>query len=161
MIVVSNTSPLTNLAAIGLFEILYQLYPNIHIANGVWAELNAFDQTWPGSSEVRAADWITQHPVQNQSLVTALRRDLDKGEAETIALSIELNADLVLLDERPGRQIAESFGLPVAGVLGILLNAKTLNLLPAIKPALDDLRQQAGFYLSDELYSHVLTIAEE
>lgn len=48
MIVVSNTSPLTNLAAIGLFEILYQLYPNIHIADGVWAELNAFDQTWPG-----------------------------------------------------------------------------------------------------------------
>lgn len=90
-----------------------------------------------------------------------MRRDLDKGEAETIALSIELNADLVLLDERPGRQIAESFGLPVAGVLGILLNAKTLNLLPAIKPALDDLRQQAGFYLSDELYSHVQTIAEE
>jgi predicted nucleic acid-binding protein len=161
VIVVSNTSPLTNLAAIGQFELLHQLYRNIHIADGVWAELNAFNQSWPGSNEVSAADWITQHTVQNQALVTALRRDLDRGEAETITLSIELDADLVLLDEKPGRQIAKSFGLRVAGVLGILLEAKIHNLLPAIKPALDDLIQQAGFYLSDELYSHVLTIAEE
>jgi uncharacterized protein len=47
MIVVSNTSPLTNLAAIGQFELLRQLFGEITIAEGVWAELNADGQEWP------------------------------------------------------------------------------------------------------------------
>ena len=161
MIVVSNTSPLTNLAAIGQFELLHQLFDHIQIADGVWAELTAFGRTWPGGNEVSAAAWVTQHTVQNQTLVTALRNDLDRGEAETISLAVELKADLVLLDEKPGREIAKRLGLPVAGVLGVLLEAKALTLLPAVKPALDDLRQQAGFYLGDELYAHVLALAEE
>jgi hypothetical protein len=46
--------------------------------------------------------------VQNQALVTALRRDLDRGEAETIALASEFGAALVLLDEREGRRAALS-----------------------------------------------------
>ncbi len=81
MIVVSNTSPLTNLAAIGQFALFHQLYGRLHIAEGVWEELNARGQHWPGRDEVAAADWIERHTVQNQALVTALRRDLDRGEA--------------------------------------------------------------------------------
>ena len=103
MIVVSNTSPLTNLAAIGQFGLLPRLYPELHIAHGVWEELNAKGRRWPGSEQVAKADWIEQHAVCNQDLVVALRRDLDRGEAETIALALELGADLVLLDEKEGR----------------------------------------------------------
>ena len=90
MIVVSNTSPLTNLAAIGEFNLLRHLYGDLHIPDGVWNELNAKGQRWPGRDEVARADWIERHTVQNQALVTALRRDLDQGEAECIALSLEV-----------------------------------------------------------------------
>ena len=48
MIVVVNTSPLTNLAAISQFDLLHQLYGQLHIAQGVWEELNAEGQRWPG-----------------------------------------------------------------------------------------------------------------
>ncbi len=41
MIVVSNTSPLTNLAAIGQFDVLKQLFGQLTIAEAVWQELNA------------------------------------------------------------------------------------------------------------------------
>ena len=61
MIVVSNTSPLTNLAAIGQFGLLPRLYPELHIAHGVWEELNAKGRRWPGSEQVAKADWIEQH----------------------------------------------------------------------------------------------------
>ena len=84
MIVVSDTSPLTNLAAIGQFNLLRQLYNEVHIPDGVWEELNAEGKRWPGSVEVAAADWVQRHAVKNQSLVTALRRDLGQGEAEGI-----------------------------------------------------------------------------
>lgn len=161
MIVVSNTSPLTNLAAIGQFNLLRGLYAEVHIAEGVWAELNAGGQRWPGTDEVDAADWIEQHAAQNQALVTALRRDLDRGEAESIALALELEADLVLLDEQEGRRHAKRMGLRVVGVVGILLEAKAAGLVEEIRPHLDALRQTAGFYLSESLYQYALELAGE
>lgn len=99
MIVVSNTSPITNLAAIGQFPLLHLLYPQIHIARAVWEELHASGQQWPGAREVTTADWVHTAKVRNRSLVVSLQRDLDRGEAETIALALERKADLVLLDE--------------------------------------------------------------
>jgi predicted nucleic acid-binding protein len=161
MIVVSNTSPLTNLAAIGQFALLHLLYGRLQVANGVWEELNARGQHWPGRDEVVAADWIERHIVQNQALVTALRRDLDRGEAETIALALELGADLVLLDEREGRHAAQRLELRVAGVVGVLLEAKSRSTVGAVRPHLDALRHKAGFYLTEQVYHSALTLAGE
>ena len=161
MIVVSNTSPLTNLAAIGQFDLLQRLHGQVHIAESVWEELNAGGRRWPGRDEVAAANWIERRPVQNRWLVTALQRDLDRGEAETIALALELGADMALLDEREGRRVAQRLGLRVVGVVGILLEAKSDGAIAAVRPHLDGLRHSAGFYLDDALYSHVLLLAGE
>lgn len=161
MIVVSNTSPLTNLAAIGQFGLLHRLYGQLHIAHAVWAELNAEGKRWPGCDEVAKADWIGRHAVENQALVTALRRDLDRGEAETIALALEFGADLVLLDEKEGRHAAQRLGLRVLGVVGILLEAKANGAIDKMSPHLDALRQTAGFYLSSSLYQYALALAGE
>jgi len=161
MIIVSNTSPLTNLAAIGQFELLRQLYGEVHIPSGVWAELNAQGHRWPGSDQVAAATWIQPHTVQNQTLVAALRRDLDLGEAESIALALELQADLILLDEKEGRHAAQRLGLRPVGVVGVLLEAKANGLVEKVGPYLETLRQIAGFYLSESFYQSVLTLANE
>ena len=161
MIVVGNTSPLTNLAAIGQFGLFHQLYERLHIAEGVWEELNARGQHWPGREEVAAADRIERHTVQNQALVTALRRDLDKGEAQTIALALELGADLVLLDEQEGRHAAQRLELRVAGVVGLLLEAKSRSAVDEVRPHLDALRHKAGFYLTEQVYHSALTLAGE
>jgi len=91
----------------------------------------------------------------------ALRRDLDRGEAATIALAVELHANLVLLDEQDGRRAAQRMGLRPLGVLGILLEAKKRGHIPVVKPLVDDLRQTAGFYLSDAVYQSVLNLAKE
>ena len=161
MIVVSNTSPLTNLAAIGQFELFRFLYGRLHIADGVWAELSAQGQHWPGRDEVADADWIERHTVRNSTLVTALRRDLDRGEAETIALALELDADLVILDEREGRRAAQRLELRVTSVVGILLEAKSRGAVDAICPHLDALRHKAGFYLSEPVYHAALSLVGE
>ncbi len=128
----------------------------MHIANGVWDELNAKGKHWPGRNEVAAADWIIRHRVQNKTLVTALRRDIDRGEAETIALALELDSNLILLDEKEGRHQAQRLGLKIIGVVGLLLEAKAKGIIHTIQPHLDALRQTAGFYLSDSLYDSVL-----
>ncbi|NUQ38653.1 MAG: DUF3368 domain-containing protein [Caldilineales bacterium] len=161
MIVVSNTSPLTNLAAIGQFNLLRHLYGQVHIPEGVWAELNAEGRRWPGRDEVAAVGWVHRHTVGNQTLVMALQQDLDRGEAETIALALEMAADLTLMDEREGRHKAQRMGLNVAGTIGVLLDAKERGLLESMQPHLDGLRQTAGFFISEALYTHALEIAGE
>jgi predicted nucleic acid-binding protein len=161
VIVVSNTSPLTNLAAIGQFDLLHLLYRRVHIARGVWEELNASGTRWPGCVEVSQAGWVEQHTVQNRDLVTALRRDLDRGEAETVALALQLGADLALLDEKEGRHAAQRLGVRVVGVVGVLLEAKTREAIQLVRPHLDALRQEAGFYIDASLYQRVLDLANE
>lgn len=116
---------------------------------------------WPGYRETIQADWISRHNVQNTNLVTALRRDLDAGESEVIALAVELNADLLLMDEREGRHQAHRFGLKVLGVVGILLEGKVQKKLVHIRPELDALRQRAGFYIGEALYQSALGLADE
>ena len=161
MIVVSNTSPLTNLAAIQQFNLLHDLYQEIHIPHAVWTELNANGQSWPGRAEVAGSDWIIHHAVTNAALVKALRLHLDQGEAEAITLAIELDSDAVLMDETEGRRIAKHYGLPVIGVLGVLIEAKHKNLIEAVLPQVDLLRDAAGFYLSNAVVEKIRQLANE
>lgn len=150
-VVISNTSPLTNLAAIGQFAVLQALYGNLLIAEAVWAELNAGGRVWPGCREVANADWIIRRGVHNRPLVTALRERLDPGEAETIALAVEYPPPLVLMDEKEGRRTAQRFGLKTVGVVGVLLEAKTRGLVTEVGPLLEQLCRDAGFFLSDRV----------
>ena len=160
-LVVSDTSPLTNLAAIGQFELLRHLYGSLHIAEAVWDELNAAGQHWPARNEIADAQWIQRQIPKNRLLIMALCQDLDLGEAESIALALELQADLILMDERDGRHRAIQLGLKPVGVVGVLLIAKARGHVTEVRPMLDALRQQAGFYLGDSLYKEVLRLAQE
>jgi uncharacterized protein len=161
MIVVCNTSPLTNLAAINQFGLLEILFGEIQIANGVWEELNQGGVAWPGSNETASAGWIVCHSVKNEALVISLMRDLDRGEAESIALAVELQADLVLMDEKEGRRAAQRLGFRTLGVVGLLVEAKTRGKIELVRPQLEALRQTAGFYLSEELVQAALKAAGE
>jgi len=159
--VVSNTSPLTNLAAIGRFDLLRLLFGTIHIAEGLWSDLNAQGQAWPGVAEVAAADWIHRHEVQDRNLVRALRRDLDPGEADRVVLMLELKADVGIVDEKEARRWCAQFGLQVTGVVGLLLQAKQRGILDSVRPSIDRLRFEAGFYLAVPFYRQILTRADE
>ncbi len=161
MKVVSNTSPIINLAAINHLDVLRQVFGTILIPQVVYHEIVVVGNGQPGASEVQEANWIQVHAITNQPLITVLTLSLDQGEAEAIALAVEIQADLVLLDERMGRSVASHFGLKCIGLLGILIEAKRIGVLPAIKPVLDDLRSTAGFWVSPALYHQVLQTVGE
>ena len=161
MIVVSNTSPIINLAAVDELRMLHDLYDKIYIPEAVFDEISVIGAGQPGSEEVKEFDWIITQKVSNQTLVKALRIELDRGEAEAIALAIELNADLLLIDEKIGRSVATRFDPKFIGLLGTIIEAKSKGLVESVKPILNDLQTKAGFWISRKLYENVLKYAKE
>lgn len=126
MIVVSDTSPLSGLAIAKHLSLLHQVYGRVIIPTAVAAELQRGGQDDPRIDEPLALAWIEVQQPTNQGLVASLQtdRNLDRGEAEAIALALELNADELLIDERLGRREANRLGLAITGLLGVLLVAK-------------------------------------
>ena len=164
MIIVSDTSPITNLAAIGQLDLLKGLYTCIIIPVAVYDEMVNVGKPVPGAIEVQALSWIQTQAVADRQRVITIQEgeeNIDLGEAEAIALALELKADLLLMDERRGRIVATSYGLQVTGLLGMLVQAKQNNLIKMVKPLVDQLIEQADFRVSSQLYSAILEIAGE
>ncbi|MGB7060680.1 MAG: DUF3368 domain-containing protein [Geitlerinemataceae cyanobacterium] len=143
MVVVSNTSPISNLATIGQIGLLQQIYPQILIPPTVHSELMGFVPIQPQINDLLSRSWLKIQPVNNFTLVNTLQIQLDPGEAEAISLALELNANRLLIDERLGRSIATQYGLKIRGILGLLINAKEQGLIQVLKPILDDLIDRA------------------
>lgn len=161
MNVVSNTSPITNLAAIGQLDLLKQLYGHIIIPQAVYNEIVVDGAEEPGAQEVQSFNWIEKRPVENQVLCTSLQIELDLGESEAITCAVDIQADILLLDERKARKIAYRLGIPNIGLLGILVNAKRKRIIPKVKPLLDELIYKAGFWVKKELHHQVLKVVGE
>jgi predicted nucleic acid-binding protein len=161
MIIVSNTSPITNLSAIGKLDILQQLYSKIIITPEVFEELTQWGDAIPGAKEVKIANWIEVQSANNISLIESLQNELDTGESSAIALALELNADWLIIDEQLGRQVAIDSNLRITGILGILIEAKRQGLIPLVKPILDDLINIASFWVNPSLYNRILAMVRE
>jgi predicted nucleic acid-binding protein len=149
LIVVSDTSPILNLAAVDKLQLLGDLYGEIVIPPAVAQELERNGiQTAPSWARIVAA--------QNQEEVRYLREQLDAGEAEAIVIAGELGADVLLVDEKRGRRIAANRGLEVTGLLGVPAEAKARGLIPSCKPILDSMIRIAGFSIGDDLRTRYL-----
>jgi predicted nucleic acid-binding protein len=161
MIVVSDTSALANLAIVDHLWLLESIYQTVIIPDVVARELAAASN--PIIPAILQVGWIQPQPLTNSELANQLQqeRGLDAGEANAIALALELQADDLLIDERLGRQEALRLGLSIIGILGILLVAKQRSLIPQVQPVMDTLISQAGFRVSPQLYQRVLALAEE
>jgi predicted nucleic acid-binding protein len=159
-VIVVNTSPLISLDACNQLVLLRKLYSRVIVPKEVERELSVGGATGLPKGLTRAhrrwIDVLALSAAPDPALVAAL----DPGEAEVIALAIEISCPLVLLDETAARAIARASGLQVIGAIGVLLHAKNEGLLPAIKPS-TDLMLSRGVLLSRSLIDSVLRRAGE
>ncbi len=115
MKVVSNSSPLIFLSAIGMLDLLKAEFEEILVPEAVYDEVTS--NGLKGSNEVKHADWIKVQTIKNIDVLSFLPM-LDRGEESAIVLAIEQDADLVLLDDLAGRRAAMMQGLNVTGTRG-------------------------------------------
>jgi predicted nucleic acid-binding protein len=163
--VVSDSSTLIHLAVIGRFSLLQSLYQIILIPPAVWDEVVVQGAERPGANEAlfaKQTGWLRIQAPKNTALVRSLSRDLDQGESEAIALAVEQNSDLLLIDEADGRKAASIYGLPKTGVIGVLIRSKKQGLVSSLREEFEHLENQSNFRIDPKLIQlALLTVGEK
>ena len=136
MIVVSDTSPLTALLTVSAADLLPQLFSEVVIPEAVRDELQR--------SHSRLPAWLRIAAVANQNQARQYAQIVDMGEAEAIELARELHADRLLMDERKGRRLAVREGVPVIGLLGVVLLARRKQFIPSARALIRLRRPEPG-----------------
>jgi len=163
MRVVSNTSPISNLAIIGRLDILARQFGTIRIPQAVRRELSRLEHR-AGRQAIEQAlsqGWIQVEKGTASDLARNLASSLDAGEAEAIALASESSADLLIMDESAGRAAARNIGIAMTGTLGVLLKEKREGRLLSMSEEMNRLVADAGFYISARVKKTFLVAASE
>jgi predicted nucleic acid-binding protein len=161
MVVVSDTTTISNLFLIDRLYLLEELYKSIIIPEAVFDELLKLEETGWDLSPIIQSSWISIKKIKNTSLLTELLEVLDLGEAQAIVLAQELEANLLIIDEQMGRKCAKNLNINIIGLIGILIEAKLQGVIPNVKIILEELKTKAGFWISDNLYNMALRTVDE
>lgn len=159
MVVISDTTTITNLMHIGHLNLLEKLFGKILIPSEVYKELI----TLPNQKiQIDQKGWIEIVSIADKKIFNELVEYLDRGEAEAIVLALEKSADLLIIDELAGRKIAKEKKIRIIGLLGILIESKNSGLIENLKELLDELIAEFGFRVNPKLYQQVLkSVGEE
>ncbi|MCK9452273.1 MAG: DUF3368 domain-containing protein [Bacteroidales bacterium] len=156
--IVSNTTPIISLLKLNRLEILQQLYSKIYIPLAVYQEIEAGKEKvyYKDLSEIK---WINISQINDKQALKYFI-ELDAGEAEAIILATELNADLMIIDEKLGRFHAKHADLKVTGTIGILIKAKRAGLVDKLRPLLEELIDK-DVWINKKLVVEILKEVDE
>ncbi len=145
---VTNSTCLIGLERIGRLDLLPQVFDTVFAPPTVAAEVHS------------PLTWLTVQTVENSAFVAALKTQMDEGEAEAIALAVELDNVILILDDKKARRVAQQIGLKVIGTVGMLLRAKNQGVITEIKPLLTEL-VQVDFRITNAIIQEALRLSGE
>jgi len=142
--IISNTSCLIVLDNIGMLDVLKELYGKVFITEEVSKE---FGKTVP--------DWIEVRKVSDNKYLKLMKNFVYLGEASTIALAVETDDIVIILDDLKARKLAQKLNLKITGTIGVLVKARKRNIITSTQEVLNKLRNE-GFRISDEIEKEFL-----
>ena len=143
-LVIADTSVLIVLSKINRLHILRDIFNSITITPEIHLE---FGEELP--------DWIIIKEINDEKRKRILMLELDKGEASAIALGLENDDSLLLIDERKGRKIASDLGLKIMGTLGVIIKAKELKIIKSLADEFEKLRK-VDFWISEKITKNII-----
>ena len=157
MLIIADSSALISLAVCQKLSVLDQLYGEVKVLKAVFSEVTQAGK--PQSEILRSYlhDKVSDIDLSEWMFDFG---ELGRGELEAIALFKKLHADLLLLDDKKARKIAELNEIPIIGSLGVLLFAKKKGLIELVKPSIENL-QASGIHISKSLIQRILLLAKE
>lgn len=157
--VIINTSPLQYLFQLDLLDLLPRLYGEVAAPEGVFRELRSGIDRGVSLPDLDSLGWLRIRRVKSAA-VLPLAAGLGMGEREVLALALESDDALVILDDSLARRFAQRLRLASTGTLGLLLKAKQAGRIEAIKSHVDRL-ELLGFRLDTATRASVLRLAGE
>jgi predicted nucleic acid-binding protein len=156
---ITNTSPMVYLYRIGALNWLPNMFDEVWIPSAVVRELQEGIQRGYDVPDPSEYNWLK---IVDASAIPSewLALDLGPGEIAAMALALENQSCIVLLDDRRAREIAQAAGLKVWGTMRVLLEAKARGLTPRIEPLVNRL-SDSGLWLSDGIRQRILILAGE
>jgi predicted nucleic acid-binding protein len=148
-IIISDTSCLILLNKIDELVLLSKIAEKVIITPTIQQE---FGKNLP--------TWITIMEPKDSHYQKILEMDLDKGEASAIALSLELDNSILIIDDLKGRKIAEKLNMRYSGTFGLILKARQSGIIESVKPILDKIKK-TNFRFSNKLFELILEQAGE
>ncbi len=149
MRIVADTSVLIALSDIDKLNLLKALFGSVIVPQAVAEE---YGEPLPS--------WIEVRRPRNYSLVESLLDRLHRGEAEAIALALELGDAIVALDDKKARKTARKLGLRVIGTIGILILAEKRGLITSLEEEIHRLLN-TSFRLSPSVVAEALRRAKQ
>lgn len=159
-VIVSDTSPIRAIANLDLLDMLPSLFGEVLVPPAVEAEL-LYPPNRSHAVDVSAVEGVRVVPLSETGRAATLRKLLDPGESEALALAEQRTAEALLIDELAGRRVATAMGLRAVGTLAVLLEAKQRGLVHEIIPLIDRLEAEFGFFMSQALRAHIVREAGE
>ena len=137
MLVVADASPFVALLQIGEVEVLPALFGTVTVPQVVLDELRAAARP----VVVRAFAASTPHCLQvRDPRITRPFHKLHAGEEAAIGLALEIDADLLLIDDRDGIRVARQHGLATARTAAVMLQAANAGSLADLAAAFERLK---------------------
>jgi predicted nucleic acid-binding protein len=161
---IADACPLIYLSALDRFSLLREAFDRVLVPEAVWEEVVDQGEGEPGARELpeaRTDGWVRTVEPGSEAPVAPYRSRLERGELQAVATAISRDSSVLLRDEHAGRAVAGELDLRLTGTIGLLLQAKADGKIAKVRPVLDRLRTEAGFWVSDDLYHAVLETAGE
>jgi predicted nucleic acid-binding protein len=150
--VVSDATALIVLAKLGRLSLLQPIFSGVIIPDSVYQEILAKADH---DHLVWQDPFFTRTPDPHDRIQAELLSILDPGESAALALAKQRGLP-VLIDEKKGRNLARSLGIPVIGLLGVLLALYRKQVVDrtSLVTLLAEARE-LGFRVSDRLMAEL------
>lgn len=158
MSLVADSSALVAVATCGCLHLLEPLYGVVNTPQAVFDEVTISGKPHAETLRQYLSGKVVAVDLTKWVIVTA--GGLGRGELEAMALYKNLGADVLFVDDRRARKIAQANGIRVIGSVGVLLFAKEQGCLEAIKPLIEQLRA-SRLSLAEDLLAKALQMAQE
>jgi len=161
MIVVADTSVILNLCRVQQEHLLQQLFKRVLLPAEVADEFTRLTRIHARFSGLVLPHWIEISSRPQIFPPEVIQAQLDVGESAAITLCLHQKADVLLIDEKAGREVATRLGVRTVGIAGVLVAAKNWKLIPSVKDLLERLEREANFWIASDLRLRILQLAGE
>jgi predicted nucleic acid-binding protein len=150
-IIVADSSTLITLLDTHNFNLLFELFDEIIIADEVYKEITCWNSYQSTTDHYIKQGRIFRQSIEYDEFYEMLIKRLDRGESESIVLAKVKNLPL-MIDEKKGRAIAKSLGIGIVGLVGIILKLMDIEAVTKDR-AIEIIKEVEGnnFRLSNEL----------